>query len=947
MEHPLENGHLTPDTISNYARGSHPLQDTELIVDHLSHCQQCRSAFVAAMQSNRDLYPSQTTTKLPLPPPQSDSFDLLGYHDVELLGKGGMGAIYSAVQQGTQRKVAIKFIREQFEDDSPATDRARRALREARALAQLSHPNIVAVLEVLIVRQLPALVMEHVSGIPLDSWIQINHPSPIQAAKIVLQLTDAIHHAHQRGVLHCDLKPQNVLVETPSSILPSPPPSPKLIDFGLAKLQQEDVRITHPGDVLGTPAYMPPEKASGDTTESSEAIDIYGLGTILYELLTHRPPFIAADRRTLLAQLITAPPTPPRQINPSIPIDLETICLKCLEKKPADRYQSAESLAHDIQAVLHDEPITTRRPNHWKRIQKWTKRNRVSTTLLLTFLAFGLAGFLTILYQAASNEALVTQKSAEKEERLAAQRRAEQAENTLIDELRTSLQEMSQRAYGSPPSKSSEERQVILGIAKRWNDISENIGDDIKGQALRAEALMRIGISHSILGDKKTSDEKLCKGIELFKQLINVSPTPENRLLLAENHLQLAILKFEESDLNSATEQFQNALIQFKNVPQSFLDSNEKPLEIKLRTHLDFVNLLTLQHQFTQATEQLEAAGQLLATQNVPLNDSHDFGTLECRYFNATASLLQAQGKNDEAIQALEQSLLKVEKLIADPESKNEALQLYVRHQTLLGRCFKDRGQFEQALEPIVNAIAIQRRLQALLPSIPILRHQLGANLNFLAFIEAQRGAMNYAVEAGKEALEIHNQLLIEQPNNPVFRFEQASVLNNLVAVYLALSQWEKANAFAPQLLEARRSLYTSQPERIEFIHGLAATLNIVGTLLDKTNQSQQAIALFDEAQQLYEKLLQRSPTTQAFRSGLAKTQLLRADSALQAKQWQDAVNIYSQALEMFHKQPPEAIIADKRFIKQCYFGQATAYEALGDQKAMQSCLDLANSPEN
>jgi serine/threonine protein kinase len=336
MDTPLDGEHLPLSTIRSYALGANGIEDSRQIADHLACCSECRTRFVQELQSTLGQVPQNSASDstsgpdedsdcaLPLDrtPLPGDSIDIVGYRDVRFLGKGGMGTVYSAIQEVTRRKVAIKIITEPGGNTSVSADRTARAMREARVLAKLSHPSIVSVLEVLMVRQLPALVMEHVAGAPLDEWIQSNRPDPIKAARIAIRVAEAIEHAHERGVLHCDLKPQNILVEVDDTPRGANGPAVKLIDFGLAKLWRDDFKITHPGDILGSPAYMAPEQASGGGNEPTHAIDIYGIGSVLYELLTGRPPFIASDRAALLAELLHHPPTPPSKVADAIPRDL-------------------------------------------------------------------------------------------------------------------------------------------------------------------------------------------------------------------------------------------------------------------------------------------------------------------------------------------------------------------------------------------------------------------------------------------------------------------------------------------------------------------------------------------------------------------------------------------------------------------------------------------------
>jgi len=272
-----------------------------------------------------------------------------GYELLGELGRGGMGVVYRARQVGLDREVAVKMIlRGQL---ASAVDRERfRA--EAEAAARLDHPNIVPVYEVGESEGRPFFSMKYIAGRTLSQMLT-EHPLPARdAARIMATVSRAIHFAHAKGVLHRDLKPSNILIDAAGD--------PHITDFGLAKRMTDPVSLTRSGAILGTPSYMAPEQAAGARGEVGAASDVYSLGAVLYHMLTGRPPFQAASPLDTVLLVLEQDPVPPRVINPNVDRDLEMIALRCLQK-PADlRYASAESLAEDLEAYLHDEPISAR-----------------------------------------------------------------------------------------------------------------------------------------------------------------------------------------------------------------------------------------------------------------------------------------------------------------------------------------------------------------------------------------------------------------------------------------------------------------------------------------------------------------------------------------------------------------------------------------------------------
>ena len=283
-----------------------------------------------------------------------------GLELVDVLGSGGMGVVFKARQAALNRDVAVKFLRDAQRAEP---GRRERFSQEARAIARLRHPHLVQLYEFGEVpaaggaTSQPYLVLEYVPGGSLADVLRGSPQSPGEAARLVATLADAIHHAHQQGVIHRDLKPANVLLHRPevngegqTEGVHGPRFSPprvltadlcvKVTDFGLAKfLAGGD--LTQSGDVLGTPSYMAPEQAAGKSAPITAAVDVYGLGAILYEALTGRPPFAAATVDATLGLVRQDEPVPPRRLQPTVPRNLETICLKCLRKEAGRRYATA------------------------------------------------------------------------------------------------------------------------------------------------------------------------------------------------------------------------------------------------------------------------------------------------------------------------------------------------------------------------------------------------------------------------------------------------------------------------------------------------------------------------------------------------------------------------------------------------------------------------------
>lgn len=321
--------------------------------------------------------------------PQRFPEGLVGkYELLELIGQGGSGEVHRARHVALGRTVALKLLR----DDGQGTSSQQRFRQEAESAAALQHPGIVQVFEVGLHSGRPFLAMEHVAGGNLAQAIRRHPLTPRAAAETVERLARAIHFAHQHGIVHRDLKPANIL------LAPSAQPDairlggadgadeirvePKVADFGLARQLDSQSLHTLPGAILGTPAYMAPEQASGDPGRAGPASDIYSLGAILYDIIAGRPPFNAATVLETLQLVQHAEPVSLRSLQPDVPRDLATICQKCLHKDPARRYATAEALADDLRRLLDNKPVLARPSTWWERGGKWARRHPAAAALL-------------------------------------------------------------------------------------------------------------------------------------------------------------------------------------------------------------------------------------------------------------------------------------------------------------------------------------------------------------------------------------------------------------------------------------------------------------------------------------------------------------------------------------------------------------------------------------
>jgi eukaryotic-like serine/threonine-protein kinase len=343
-------------------------------------CPKCLGALAFAPAPAEGIANSLTTT------PQLHR--LGDYELLQEIARGGMGVVYRARQLSLNRIVAVKVV---LHGPFSSPEFVQRFRTETTAVAGLQHPNIVAIFEVGQAGDDHFFSMEYIEGQNLAELTR-EHPLPARRAAAYLKtIAAAVHYAHQHGVLHRDLKPSNVLLDVFDQ--------PRITDFGLAKLLGTDAELTTTGQVLGSPNYIAPEQAAGKQNGTGVSADIYSLGAILYHLLTGRPPFQGETLPEILRQVQDTDPVAPRRLNPSVPVDLQTICLKCLQKETARRYESAHALATDLGHFLADEPIHARAVSPLEKIWMWGRRRPALAALIVAIHLVFFLGIVGVLWQ--------------------------------------------------------------------------------------------------------------------------------------------------------------------------------------------------------------------------------------------------------------------------------------------------------------------------------------------------------------------------------------------------------------------------------------------------------------------------------------------------------------------------------------------------------------------
>jgi eukaryotic-like serine/threonine-protein kinase len=681
-----------------------------------------------------------------LPP----DYELLG-----ILGQGGMGLVYKARQKRADRIVALKVIRPEKlnEMSSGARKRAIERFRtEAQAAGRLQHDNLVTVYEVGEFDGCHFFSMQYVEGKSLSELIREHPIEDRQAAAYIEPVCRAVQSAHEQGILHRDIKPQNILIETATQ-------RARIADFGLAKIIDADIEVTRAGESMGTPPYMPPEQF-GDAASVTAAADVYSLGATLYHLLSGRPPFQSATAMTTMKQVLEKEPVALTELNAAVDKDLETICMKCLEKEPARRYASAGDLADELRRYLKREPILARPLGPVARSWRWCRRNPVVASLSA---AVAVAICVAVTSLAVAN--VRTEESRQLSEA------SFQDALGAVNDFFTRVSE--DRLLNEPGFQVL--RRDLLELARNYYGqlIERRSGDPALEEEVAASHF-RLGLIIEELDSADAARASYDAALDLQRELCRQKPDSKvRRQALSKTINALGRLATRNGDFDAARQYFDETLSLRESLVRETANAEER-FEFDRLLANGWMNIGLLhrnQQQFEQARELIETA-QEHRKKVLPVrpNDRAMRRDLAKGWFNL-ANLGVDLEDTGMVQQNVAEAIRELERLLTeDPEDLGDRYMLGVCFRLLAdlnaARSADHPELITEAIENYSKALMASRDLAGRNPAVPRYRDEAAQLLLNLAQLEAERGQFAASRELIKEAEALLQVLATELPDN-------------------------------------------------------------------------------------------------------------------------------------------------------------------------------------
>ena len=729
-----------------------------------------------------------------------------GYRVDRVLGRGGMGVVYLAHQLGVDRPVALKMI---LGGNFVSQAVVERFKAEARAVGRLQHENIVRIYESGWHGHTPYFSLEFIDGVSLSEKIAGKPLEPQEAASFAVCIGRALEYAHSAGIVHRDLKPANVLL-TKDGV-------PKLSDFGLAKLENEQNDYSRTGDIVGTPGYMAPEQARGESSVAAPA-DVYGLGAILYCMLSGRPPFMAAKASDTLIQLLTKEPIAVAQLQPGVPRDLETICMKCLEKSPEKRYSSAAEMVADLQRFLNGEPIAARPVTKVERVWRWAKRKPMVASLSAIAATLG-----AVLMIGGPVVALVI--DGQKRDIITAKKDAEDNANAALAAKELAVQN---EADAIAAKAEAEENAVLARRAQVESEANAKLAKDNEEQAAKNAAAAQdqqkqaIDALKSLVFEVQRELKDRPRLQSLRKGLLDVArdglkrmeasgaDSTARNIISASIHRRLGDIQFEIGSSDAAIKEYANCLAILK---------------------------------------ELNAAGTLKGAR-------HNMSTI----YDLLGQASRKAGKLDDAEKYWQLSLEERRAWLVESKNNADVLQNVAATLGQLAILSREQGKLSDARKYLEENLTYRKEYVAQKPGQLDPQSQLLGTRRELALLRFAEGDADQGRDEMQRVVSEYEALASTNRDSQAANWNALIFKADLAMQLLYARQHDEALRLYSEVVEKQQKMVDEDPEKLQFREGLANTLYGLATVQQRKGAEPESLANYARALKELERVLESDP---------------------------------------------------------------------------------------